>query len=117
MSNNNNRNFLGDYQNPAFDHFKMVVKLKGVNSTNPKAPVLRGILVATPAKLKAMLETLEQQNKQVVYIDVALWDARDGGYKYEGTTSLRETFDSAPTTVEERMDTLRTEVPESIYRI
>lgn len=115
MSNSNNSSFLGDYNNPAFDDFKMVVKLKEVSSSNPKAPVLRGFLVVTPAKLKSMLETIEQQGKQVVYVEIALWPARDASYRYEGSTSLRESFDSE--TVETKMDSMRSPTPDSVYRI
>jgi len=75
----------------------MVIKLKDNVSDNDKAPTLKGFLVVTPTKLKEMLSYVEEQQSQVVYVDVALWPARDAKYRYEGKTSLREQFDSQPT--------------------
>lgn len=112
MSNSPN-SFLGDYNNPAFDLAKMVIKLREPETDNPKAPALRGFIVATPAKLENLLELAKQQGKQVLYIEVALWPARDAQYKYEGTTSLRESFDAS----EEKVDAQRSEVPIDMYRI
>lgn len=108
-----NKTFLGDYNNPEFDSFKMVMKLKDVNSDNPKAPVLRGFLVITKAKLQAMLEYVEQHDKPISYVDIALWPARDAKYRYEGSTSLKEGFDVST----EAIDAQRTPAPTDIYRI
>jgi len=82
-----------EYELPAV---RLTLKTKEPRSTNPKAPVLNGFLAVSLQSLKDIEEHIKASGKDAVFLDVALWPARDSRYVHEGSVSIRGVQASEP---------------------
>ena len=82
-----------EYELPAV---RLTLKTRESHSSNSKAPALRGFLAIDKQALKDIAAHIEASGKDAVFLDVALWPARDGRYVHEGAVELRGVQASEP---------------------
>jgi hypothetical protein len=75
---------------------RLTLKTRESGSNNPKAPTLRGFLAVNLQSLKDIEEHIKASGNDAVFLDVALWPARDGRYVHEGAVELRGVQASEP---------------------
>jgi hypothetical protein len=81
------------YELPAL---RITLKTREVRSTNPRAPVLGGFIAVDAETIDALREHLAASGQRAMFLDVALWHARDPRYVHEGAITVKSTTASEP---------------------
>ena len=69
---------------------RMSIRLRNVNSDNERAPKLRGWIAVQLHDAKRLVQEAESSGTQCVFIDVAMWNAKEGSeYVYEGAVTIK----------------------------
>jgi hypothetical protein len=84
-----------DYELPTL---RMTLKTREVRSSNPRAPMLGGFVAVDADSISALAAHLAASGQSVMFLDVALWHAKDPRYVHEGAITVKSTTASEPAT-------------------
>jgi hypothetical protein len=77
---------------------RMTLKTREPRSKHPRAPVLGGFVAVDADSISALAAHLAASGESVMFLDVALWPARDPRYVHEGAVTVKSTTASEPAT-------------------